>query len=184
LLITGPVDRDAHWHVAPRMAALKVDALVEPLMFHAAALNVGGRSIPMSFDQQKQNLVESVRFRDGATLKEIPHGKGRIFWAAYPVEMAEGTEAAAALYGFVAGRVGVAPLYELNGQVSPGVLIFPTVLQNSVLYIFASESAEDSQIDLHDKITGAAVKLKLASQRAAMAVLSKKSRGVVAKYGF
>src|SRR5215468_3898538 len=153
-------------------------------MCHAAGRSAGGRNIPVSFDQQKQNLVEAVRFRAGATLKEIPHGKGRIFWAAYPVEMADGTEAAAALYSYVVGRVGVASLYDLQGQVSEGILIFPMVLEDSLLYIMASESAEDVQIDLHDRTTGASVKLKLASQRAAMAVVSKKNRGVVAKYGY
>ena len=184
LLITGPVDRDEHWHLVSRIAALIVDAQVEPLMFHAAVLSAGGLKIPVSFDQQKQNLLESLRFRDGSTLKEISHGKGRIFWAAYPLEMAEGTDAAAALYSYVAGRVGAAASYDLQGQVSPGVLIFPIVLQGSVFYIMASESMEDSAIDLRDRATGTSVKLKLASQRAAMVVVSKKSRAVVAKYGF
>jgi hypothetical protein len=184
LLITGPVDRDEHWHVVGRAAELKVDAQVEPLMFHAAVLNAGGRSILVSFDQQKQNLIEAMRFGDGSALKEIPHGKGRIFWAAYPVELAEGTDAAAALYSYVAGRVGIAPLYDVQGPLSQGVLIFPIVLQDAVLYIMASESAEDTQIDLRDKTTGASLKLKLAGQRAAMAVVSRKSRGVVARYGF
>jgi hypothetical protein len=184
LLITGPVDRDEHWHVVGRSAALKIGGEVEPLMYHNAALIVGGRSIPVSFDQQKQNLIESMRFADGSTLKEILRGKGRIFWSAYPVELAEGTDAAAALYSYVAGRVGVAPLYDVQGPVSPGVLIFPMVLEDAVLYIMASESAEDAQIELKDKTTGASLKLKLAGQRAAMAVVSRKSRGVVARYGF
>jgi hypothetical protein len=184
LLITGPVDRDEHWHVVGRSAALKVGAEVEPLMFHNATMNAGGRSIPVSFDQQKQNLTEFMHFGDGSTLKEIPHGPGRIFWAAYPVELAEGTDAAAALYSYVAGRVGVAQLYDVQGPVSPGVLIFPIVLENTVLYIMASESAEDAQINLRDKTTGASLKLKLVGQRAAMAVVSRKSRGVVARYGF
>jgi hypothetical protein len=125
-----------------------------------------------------------VRFGDGATLKEIPYGKGKIFWAAYPVEMAEGTEAAAALYSHIAGRVGVAPLYDLQEPVSPGVLIFPIVMDDAVLYVMASESADDSPIDLRDKTTGASLKLKLAGQRAALVVLSKKSKTVVARYGF
>jgi hypothetical protein len=184
LLITGPLDRDEHWHIVPRMAELKLNAQAEPLMFHQAVLNAGGRSVSMSFDQQKQNLVELVRFGDGSTWKEIPYGKGKIFWAAYPVEMAEGAEAAAALYSYVAGRVGVTSLYELQGPVSAGVLIFPIVLDDAVLYVMASESADDSPIDFRDKTTGASVKLKLAGQRAALVVLSKKSKTVVARYGF
>src|SRR6202795_3366127 len=114
LLITGPVDRDEHWHSVARAAALKAGAEVEPLMFHAAAIALNGRVIPLSFDQHKQNLIESLRFSDGSTLKEISHGKGRIFWAAYPVEMAEGSEAAAALYSYVAGRVGIAPMFDVQ----------------------------------------------------------------------
>jgi hypothetical protein len=82
-------------------------------MFHNAGITVSGRTIPLSFDQQKQNLVEWLRFGDGSTLKEIPYDKGRIFWAAYPVELAQGTDAAAALYTYVAGRVGIAPMFDM-----------------------------------------------------------------------
>ncbi len=184
LLITGPVDRDEHWHLVGRGAALKVGAEVEPLMFHNAVLTAGGQSIPMSFDQQMQNLVEAVRFADGSTLKEIPYGKGRVYWTAYPVELAEGTDAAAAVYHYVAGQVGVASMYDLQAPVSPGALIFPIALEDSVFYIMSSESADDTTIDLRDKATGVVVKLNLPGQHAALAVISKTGKAVVAKYGF
>jgi hypothetical protein len=184
LLITGPVDRDEHWRVAKRMAPLKLDAEVEPLMFHQAAIIANGRAIPMSFDQQKQNLVESLRFRDGSTLKELSIGKGRTFWAAYPVELAEGTESAAALYSYVAGRIGIAPLFDMQTPVAPGVLIYPMVLEDSVLYIMSSEAAGDVKLDVRDKITGTRLSLNLPSQRAALALVGKRSHAIVAKYGF
>jgi len=184
LLITGSVDRDEHWHVVSRMTELKLNAQVEPVMFHQAALNAGGHRVSMSFDQQKQNLVESVRFGDGSTLKEVPYGKGKIYWAAHPVEMAEGTEAAAELYSYIAGQVGVAPLYDLQEPVSPGVLIFPIALEDAVLYIMASESATDTKIDIRDKATGVRVTLELLSQHAAMVLVGKHTHAVIAKYGF
>jgi Beta-galactosidase len=184
LLITGPVDRDEHWHRLARSRELKLGAEVEPLMFHNAAITVNGRSIPVSFDQQKQNLVETLRFTDGSSFKEISFGKGRVFWAAYPLEMAVGTDAAAALYSYVAGRVGITPLFDVQSTLSPGMLIFPTVLEDSVLYIISSETAEDSQIDIRDRLTGARLQLRLAAQHAALAVISKKTKAVVAKYGF
>jgi len=184
LLITGPVDRDEHWHRVPRSGELKLGAEVEPLMFHTAAIKVNGRSILASFDQQKQNLVETLRFVDGSSFKEISYGKGRVFWAAYPVELAEGTDAAADLYSYVAERVGISPLFDMQSTLSPGVLIFPTVMEASVLYVIASETAEDSQIDLRDKVTGARLHLQLSGQHAALAVISKKTKTVVAKYGF
>jgi hypothetical protein len=184
LLITGPVDRDEHWQVVKRMAQLKVDADVEPLLFHQAALTANGHTIPMSFDQQKQNLVESIRFRDGSTLKEIPYGKGRIFWAAYPVELAESTEPAAALYSYVAARIGITSLFDVPGPISPGVLLYPIMLEDSVLYIMSSEAADDVKLDLRDKVTGARLTLNLPSQRAALALLGKRTRAIIARYGF
>ena len=184
LVITGPVDRDEHWHRVARAAELKLSAEVEPLMFHNSAITVSGRAIPLSFDQQKQNLVESLRFSDGSTMKELPYGRGRIFWAAYPVELAETTDAAAALYSYVASRVGITPMFDLQSQPSPGVLVFPIVLEDSVLYIIASESAENSKIELRDKLTGVRLSLQISSQHAAIAVIGKKSKTVVAKYRF
>ena len=184
LLITGPVDRDEHWHSVSRMAQLKLAAEVEPLMFHNAVVMIDGRAIPMSFDQEKQNLVESMRFADGSSFKEIIYGKGRIFWAAYPAELAEGTDAAAALYSYVAEKAGISPMFELSSAVSPGVLIFPISLADTVLYIMTSESADDATINLRDKSTGVRLSLKLAGQHAALALIGKQKKTVLAKYGF
>lgn len=184
VLITGPVDRDEHWHRVPRASELKLGAEVEPLMFHNSGITAGGRVIPLSFDQEKQNLVESLRFTDASTLKELPYGKGRIFWAAYPVELAQGTDAAAALYSYVATRLGILPMFDLQAPSSPGVLIFPMVLEDSVLYIMASESGEESKLDIRDKLTGVRLSLTLSGQHAAIALISKKNKTVVARYGF
>ncbi len=117
-------------------------------------------------------------------MKQVVHGKGRIFWAAYPVELAEGTAAATELYNFVLGQTGVKPAYALAGAVPPGVLIYATQLQDAVFYVMASDSAEDAAIDLRDEKTGARINLRLPAQRAAMALIDLKTKNVVAKYGF
>lgn len=184
LLITGPLDRDEHWYRVPRARELQLGAEVEPLMFHHSVITAGGRAIPLSFDQEKQNLVETLRFTDGSTLKELPYGKGRIFWVAYPVELADGTDAAAALYSYVTTRIGITPMFDLLSSSSPGVLVFPIVLEDSVLYIMASESADDSKVDLRDKLTGVRLSVPLPSQHAAIGAISKKNKTVVARYGF
>jgi hypothetical protein len=64
------------------------------------------------------------------------------------------------------------------------VLVFPIVLEDSVLYIMASESAGESKIDLRDKLTGVRLSLQLAGQHAAIALISKQNKTVVARYGF
>jgi hypothetical protein len=184
LLVTGPVDRDEHWHNTMRVADLKLDAQAEPLTYHNAIIKLNDRTIALSFDQQKQGWLDSLRFRDGATLKEISYGKGRIFWAAYPVELAEGAQGAADLYAYVSSRLGIAPMFDGLFALSPGLLVYPVVLQDSVLYVMTSESADDAKIDLRDKLTGVRLTLQLAGQHAALALIGKQEKRVISKYGF
>jgi Beta-galactosidase len=188
LLITGPVDYDEHWQRVERAAQLNLDARTEPLTYHSARLQLNARTLSLSFDAQKQNWLDALHFSDGSTLKEIPYGAGKIFWTASPVELAEGTQPAADLYAYVAGRIGLAPMFELlpdvQASLSPGVLIYPTELEDSILYVIVSDAAQDAKIDLHDKITGARLSLLLPSQHAAIAVIGKREKNVVAKFGF
>jgi hypothetical protein len=184
LLVTGPVEHDEHWHTAARAAELKLGATTEPLVVHNATLCLGEHRVQLSFDQQKQTWLEALHFADGSTYKEISYGQGHIFWAAYPVELAEGSEAVATVYAYVAGKAGVAPLYDSTAALSPGVLVFPIVLEDSVLYVMESDSAEDAKIDLRDKLTGTRVTLTLPAQHAALAVVGKQTKSVVAKYGY
>jgi hypothetical protein len=186
LLITGPVEHDEHWHSAARTEDLKLGAktTTEPLVIHSATVRIGDRVLQLSFDQQKQSWLNVLRFDDGSTFKEISYGKGRIFWAAYPVEMAEGSDATADLYSYVAAKAGIAPLYDMLAPISPGVLVYPVVLEDSVMYVMESDSADDTNIDLRDKLTETHVKLRLPAQRAAIALVRKQAKAVVAKYGY
>jgi hypothetical protein len=184
LLVTGPLDRNEHWQIVRRQELLIPDATTEPLTFHQATLQLKDRAISLSFDQDKQNWLDALRFKDGRSLKELPHGKGRIFWAAYPVELAESLEPATDLYNYVAARVGLAPAFDLQSALSNGVLVYATVLQDSVLYVLISDSVDDSQIALRDRLTGAQLNLRLPGQHAALALIDRQSKAVIAKYGF
>jgi hypothetical protein len=184
LLVTGPISRDEHWQRVDRTSAFKLNGQVTPLWYHNAMLRMGSASIPLSFSQDRQFWAEVQTFENGDTFVEVPLGKGRIYWAAFPVELAEGTAAAANVYQYVAQRVGLAPQYEMQSPVPAGVLIYPTVLDDSVLYVFASETSSPAQITLRDKLTGAQVSFVLQPERAAIALISKDKRAVIAKYGF
>ena len=183
LLITGPVGRNEHWQQVERAADVQVQARIEPLTFHSAEIALGTQSVPLSFDLEKQRWLEVLRFANGASVEQFGHGKGRIYWAAFPVELAEGPQAADALYAYVLQQAGIQPPFELR-RPAPGVLIYPTVLQDSVLYVMESESAEPAKIDLHDRLTGAHLVFDLPSQRAALALIRKSDGAVIAKYGF
>jgi hypothetical protein len=184
LLITGPVDRDEHWHAVMRAVEVKLDAHAEPLTYHNAAVSLGDRAIPLSFDQQKQDLLESLRFGDGSTFKEVSYGKGHIFWAAYPIELAEGPQATVDLYAYVCGRLGIQSLFELKSPLPPGVLVYPVVLADSTLYVLASENADDAKVDLLDTLSGVRLTFKLPAQHAALALIGKRQKTLIAKYGF
>jgi hypothetical protein len=184
LLVTGPVDRDEHWQIVRRASALGIVGHVEPLVYHNTELKLGDHRISVVFGQQQQNWLDSLRFEDGSTLKEIPHGRGRIYWSAYPVELAEDLESAADLYGFVAGRLNIAPSFTSLVPIPAGVLIFPTVLSDSILYVIVSDGDQDAVINVRDRATDAPLKFRLPPQHAAVAVIGKKERRVVTKYGF
>jgi hypothetical protein len=52
------------------------------------------------------------------------------------------------------------------------------------LYIFVSDYASDSQIDVRDKSTGTRMTFTLPAEHAALALIGKKEKSVIAKYGF
>jgi hypothetical protein len=185
LLITGPVERDAHWHRVNRAAAVGLeDAKVEPLTVHSAEMALKDETIPLSFGFDAQSWLEAFHFGDGQRLKELAVGSGHIFWAPYPVELAEGEMAAAKLYSAVFSEAGLTSPYELKSADAPGVLIYPTILQDAVLYVMVSERDRDYDLDLVDRTTKGELKLRLPAEHAAMALIRKSDGAIIAKYGF
>jgi hypothetical protein len=184
LLVTGPVDRDEHWQIVHRAAELGLSSHVEPLTYHNATISLGTRSLALGFGQQQQNWLDSLRFDDGSTLKEIPHGKGHIFWTSYPVELSEDAHSTADLYAYITTRVNIPQSFTQQSPLPPGVLVFPTVLADSVLYVLVSDSASATNINLRDQATGVPLAFSLAAEHAAIAVIGKKEKKIVARYGF
>jgi hypothetical protein len=184
LLITGPVEHDEHWQTVRRAAELGLAAHAEPLVYHDAKMSIGSHTISLAFAQQPQNWLESLRFEDGSTLKELSRGKGRIYWAAYPVELSENLQAVADLYAYAAGQASVAPAYRALSPVASGILVHSTSFADSIVYVFVSDSADDAAIKIQDNATGVTVDLRLPAQHAAMAVIGKNQKKLLAKYGF
>ena len=184
LLITGPASRDEHWQFHDRAKDAGLDTRTEPQNYRSAEIRLPDKIVPLSFDQWKQSQLEELPLSDGSTWKEVPLGKGRIFWSSYAAELAEGLDPAMALYGNALMALKIKPVFELQSTPPPSILIYTTELQDSVLYILESENAEDSVIDLRDGITEAHLTLKLPAQHAALALISKQGKNVIAKYGF
>ncbi len=192
LLITGPVDRDEHWQRVNRAVELIPGAHVVPLTYHTALVprHKEGREdtwmfsyFPLIFDSQAQSWLESLRFGDEGFV-EVKRGKGRIFWAAEPVELALGDLPTEFLYSYATYEAGIRPQFEIGSRLSQGIVIYPILLEDSVLYIMVSDAAEDSKIDFTDKATDVKIELTLPPGHAALVLIGKKEGAVIAKYGF
>ena len=185
LLVTGPASRNEHWQFIDRLAALGIHAERKTIDVRQSELELPGHAPMMiSYPYSVQQLpINVLRFADGKSVETIPHGKGQIIWAADPVEFAEGYTPAAALYSYAMETAGVKPAFEQLSPLSPGVLAFPTVLDDAVVYSFSNESLEAQKIDLRDAVSGARIQFDLPAQRGAMLLLRRSDGAVLSAYG-
>ncbi len=184
LLVTGPVSRDEHWHLVDRLLPLGFAGHAEPLTAHNAGPGKPGDLSAITFAQQKQQLLAYLKFEDGSMDKQISLGQGKLIWAAYPIELAEGSDAAAAYYAKILQQLNIRLSFTGSTRDQNGVLIYPIELQDASFYIFESERDRDAVIALHDEITGADLQIQLPAQHAALALISKTDKKIIAKYGF
>jgi hypothetical protein len=184
LLVTGPVDRDEHWQPANRTADLGMTATVAPLAVRGSSLTLpDGNTYSLGFPAGVQQAATwTMRFADGKSVEIVPHGKGRILWAADPVEFAEGYTAVAALYRWALDEAGLKPAFSEVEQLSPAVLAFPTVLDDSEIYSFSNESLDLQTVNIVDALTGAHIHFELQAQRGALLLLDRKGVAL-ASYG-
>jgi hypothetical protein len=186
LLVSGPVSRDEHWQLVDRLTPLHLQATLANLGVRQSDFHLPGQSqapAPTYPAEVQQGVIEVLRFADGASIQEIAHGRGKILWASDPVELAENYEPAAALYAYAMNKAGVDPSFRQIRPLSPGVLAFPTVLKDAVLYSFSSESLDDADVDIEDSITKARLRFHLAAQRGAVLLLRRPDGKVLASYG-
>lgn len=181
MLITGSMERDARWITTHRLKDLGVAAERVDLTFRNATLKVGAQAFDVSFYDPK--LVDALRFQDGSTWKEIPHGKGTLIVTSLPVEFAEGNGATAFVYRAALQKAGIASAFA-NKMGYHGVLIRPTVFADSVLYLFMSESAQDQPVDITDKTSGAHIAFTMPAQRSRLMLIDRKTGKEIARYGF
>ncbi len=75
-------------------------------------------------------------------------------------------------------------MFSSKSAIPPGVLVYPTMLADSVLYVIVSDSGDDVPVSIRDESTGVSVALTVRREHAAIAVIDKRQRKIVAKYGF
>ncbi len=184
LLVTGPVSRDEHWHLVDRLTPLGISGHTVPLTAHSAGPDKSGTIPAISFAQQKQQLLAFLKFEDQTMVKEFPVGKGRVFWAAYPVELAEGTASAALCYAKILEQLEMKSSLTSADRNQNDILIYPMELQDAILYILESERDQDTEISLHDRLSAVDLNVHLPAQRARLVLVSKTDKRVIVEYGF
>lgn len=186
LLITGPVAKDEHWNPVDRMGLLPVRSKLIAIDVRQSMMRLPGerQSLPVSYSQQvQQSPIDALRFADGASLEQSDYGSGKILWATDPVELSDAIEPTAALYRFAMHVAGVRAAYREIHALSPGVLAYPTVLKDAILYSFSSESLDDEVVDIEDSMTGARLHFTLQGRRGAVVLLQRRGGKVIASYG-
>ncbi len=68
-------------------------------------------------------------------------------------------------------------------SVDPGVLIYPVLYREAVLYGFVSELGTATQIQVTDDETATEVEVALEPGRAALALLDRRSGRILGRYG-
>ena len=181
LLLTGSVERDAHWRETQRMAVLEARAVPQEMLSHEDSQQVGDLSLRLTYTQEKQLAAEQLHFKDGKNFHEIALGRGRIFIASEPIELADGDQATTALYSWTLNQLNIRPAFD--GAPPLGVMIRQEEFSDSVLYLIVSETSVDVKLDLRDRASGAAIREELSGGAAELLLISKANGAVLARFG-
>jgi len=155
-----------------------------PPMAHQVELRLNGQPLSCAFDRRKQGVLGSFVFR-GWNSFQRHHTRQRAHFL-------DG------ISGRAGGRLGCGrecvslcpkprwgecPVRDDN-QPLAGRHVCPTILQDAILYVITSETAEDTNLEVRDKLSGGRLTLRLPAQHAALALISKSGGTAKAKYGF
>jgi hypothetical protein len=181
LLITGPFDEDAHFHPAGRQNSLGLSFISVPLTQRNNFFHFPGGEEAIDYTGLKTTVLSRASLANGEDWVEKPVGKGRILFAAYPLELNGNLQAVADVYGYALKVANIAPVYS-TALKDPGILICPTLFPRATLYVLASESNR-SDVSFQDLRSGRKFTGSLPSGRAALLLVGTDGK-LLATYGW
>jgi hypothetical protein len=140
LLISGPFSEDAHLHPTGRARKLGLDTTLAPLQQRDDTLHGPFGDLTLRYGGMKTTILDRAILPGDKDWAELPLGKGRILFSAYPLELNDNLESIARVYTYALKAAGVQPTYTTPVQ-NPGILICPTRLPQATLYVLTSETA-------------------------------------------
>jgi hypothetical protein len=167
LLVSGRFDQDAHFHPTARQTAVGLDYEPGPLLSRETVLDSPAGQARLTYSGDKTTYIDRAFLADGSTWRERTVGKGRLLFAALPLELNDNLQAIGDVYRYALRIARVAPAYSTTVQ-DPGILIAATRFPHATLYVITSESGRPSGVSFRDQLSRKQFSGRLEPGRAAM----------------
>lgn len=191
LLVTGTLGLNAYWQPSERLVNILGPRGVGNVR-REERMKLGERTFAVSYGQRRiAELVKEVQLGnamdaaanpsansvDGDTVIDVPLGKGRLIWCPLPLELNEHDEPILELYRYAAECSGIpAELEWISGGELPGVYGRKLEFAAGALYIFVSEYAWDTEVEVRDRKTGVSYRFRLEQERSVLFATDKQGQ--------
>ena len=181
LLISGPFAADPHLHPTDRADAIGLPYATTPLQLRDQSFDWPGGMLPLLYGGMSTTVLSRAELPGNKDWSEVQLGKGRILFSALPLELNDQLDATAAVYAYALKAAGVKPEYT-TAISDPGILICPTLLPDSTLYVLTSETNQ-TEVSFRDSRSGRTFSGKLQPGRAAILLVARDGR-LITQYGW
>jgi hypothetical protein len=180
LLVTGRFDVDAHFWPTGRNHGIGLEYAPEILDTRDNPVSWPGGGGIATFSGDKTTYLEQARLPGGATFARRSLGRGRVLFFSLPLELNDDLGLLGEVYRWALREAGIVPTYRTSLE-DPGILICPTSLDASTLYVLTSESAVRRDVVFRDGMSGTELTVPLEPGRAALVLVGRDGR-VLARY--
>lgn len=181
LLVSGRFDEDAHFHTTGRQNGIGLNYEPGLLVARENLLKWPGGAARLTYAGDKTTYLDRAFLPDGSTWEEITLGKGKVIFAALPLELNDNIQIVGDVYRYASKIAGVTPTYSTTIE-DNGILICPTRFANATLYVLTSESNQ-SEVSFRDQVSGKSFSGTLEPGRAAILLVGNDG-DVIAAYNW
>ena len=139
LLVSGPFDRDAHFHPANRRQETALSYEDAMLSIREPLVKWPEGQARLTFGGDRTTFLDRAALPGNATWAEQTVGRGKILLSSFPLELNDNLDAVGSVYRYAVKVAGVRPAYSAAVD-DPGILICPTQFPHATLYVITSES--------------------------------------------
>lgn len=139
LLVTGPFGADEHFHAVDRQNRTGLPHEVGPLTLRENVFRFPGGDETVSYSGLKTTVLSRAILPNGEDWMEKTLGKGKVLFAALPLELNDNLQAVADVYSNALKAANIDLVYSTTLK-DHGILICPTLYPRATLYVLTSES--------------------------------------------